>query len=367
MLIQEATKELLKHSSGRDFLAHGSLEVLTGLLWIALTIVAERTVKWFRARSIEKRFPVAGRYLAHYVDKGVKYTELLSLRQRGRKVSGEKIVSTEAGGDRRKWLFDAEVKEQGYLQGGYIPESPFDKGFGGYFLRFLRDGDLLGYWFGKDAEETGIQFGEYRFRKQPDFTIGAIHANDVSEVLQIAEQQLGDAYLEASSLKQSGKNVALCTRVDDCVIGFATGKLLETSDFLGKLEERVSADSQKAKQLTRRLDGEHEIGFVASAAVKPEYAGRGLGAELIGRTITALEDLGANVLVATAWRSNAGVQAGSILEYRGFRKLFEIEKYWEKDSLQHQYSCPTCGAPPCQCSAVVYIRNRHVDLSASKN
>jgi hypothetical protein len=86
--------------------------------------------------------------------------------------------------------------------------------------------------------------------------------------------------------------------------------------------------------------------------------GRGLGAEL-DRCIESLEQRGAKIIAATAWNSKRGIQAGSILTCKGFQKLFEVPNYWEKDSQDNGYSCPDCGAPPCHCTAVVYIRNRH--------
>jgi len=335
--------------------------VLTGLLGSLLTLAVERTLRWFRARAIERKFPVSGKYLTRYTDKGQSYKEIVEFRQTGRKIRGESILSCEDRLTDRRWLYEAEVRDEGYIHGSYKPETPFDKGFGAFFCKFGKHGDMQGYWLGKDADESDIQWGDYEFRKQPAFTISAVEKSDVIRVLQIAEQQLGDAYIDESHLETNNESIALCVRVQETAVGFVTARIVPASQFLAMVQESLVEDTATLRPLQRRIVGETNIGLVASSAVSPKFTGRGLGGEVIGRCIEELEQRGANVIVATAWMNRDGVRAGSILECRGFHKLLDIQNYWEKDSVKKGYSCPNCGAPPCHCTAVLYIRNRHSD------
>jgi len=342
-------------ASANDLIA----AIITGLVGSGITLGVERSVRALNARSIERKFPVAGTYLTKYSDKGKIFTDMVRLRQSGAKIKGESILSSENPLHVQKWIFEGEVKKEGYIQGNYRPETPFDKGFGAFFCKFGKDGDMQGYWLGKDADESEIQWGDYKFMKQPQFTISNIEPTDIVRVLEIAEKQLGDAYIDESHLKTSDENVALCARVHATVVAFATARLVTSDQFLARITSCVGSNSAALRPLERRIDGETKIGFIASAATDLRFSGRGLGADLIGRCIEGLEQRGAKVIAATAWVSRNGAQAGSILAYRGFQKLLDVPKYWEKDSLAHGYSCPTCGAPPCQCTAVIYIRNCH--------
>lgn len=343
----------------REFLEHGSIEILTGLLWILVTLGVESFFKFFKARTLEKKFPIAGTYLTRYADKGKFYTDVVKLCQSGSKVRGESVPNFENALNSRKWIFEGVVKEEGYLYGSYKPETSFDKGFGAFFLQIGKDGDMNGYWLGKDSDESAIQWGTYTFAKQPVFNVSPIQTNDVTRVFQIAEQQLGDAYIDSAALKIDADHIALCAKVQGTVVAFATARMMQADLLVARFEDCLGKDGIALRPFQRRINGEKNIGLVASAATASDFMGRGIGAELIGRCIEGLEEKGANVIAATAWCSRDGVQAGPILECKGFQKLLEIPNYWEKDSAANGYSCPTCGAPPCHCSAVLYIRNCH--------
>jgi hypothetical protein len=258
------------HSSFNDLIA----AIITGLIGSALTLGVERSLKWFRARSIEKRFPVAGTYLTKYTDKGKVYTDIVKLRQSGNKVRGASILSRENPLNARKWLFEGEVKKEGYIHGTYQPETPFDKGFGAFFCKFGKGGDMQGYWLGKDADESDIQWGDYKFLKQPDFTVSPIQQTDMIRVLEIAERQLGDAYIDESNLHESKENIALCARVRGSVVAFATARLIAADQLLARIDSCLGPRSATLRPLQRRIEGETTIGFVASAATDPEFLAR---------------------------------------------------------------------------------------------
>jgi ribosomal protein S18 acetylase RimI-like enzyme len=347
-------------AEGQGWLAREANEVLVGLLGIGLTLAVQRLSEVWQNRRLQKKFPVAGTYLTKYQDQGSSHTDMVVLKQAGRKIEGESVPNTERSVKTRKWLFTGEIMTEGYVTGSYKPEAFTDKGFGAFFLRFEKDGDMKGYWIGKDADEKEIVSGEYTFWRQPAFAVASLERSDIPRALRIAEDRLGDAYINAEELVPGNGRIAIGARVNDAVIAFATARIEQTDQFLEKVRDRLGPDEHTLVPLERRLTGEKSIGFVASAATDPDFEGRGIGATLIGQCINELEVFGANVLIATAWKSNKGIQAGSILECRGFQQILELPNYWEKDSLAHGYSCPTCGKPPCRCTAILYARGRSV-------
>jgi GNAT superfamily N-acetyltransferase len=331
-----------------SFLTGFAKEIVIGLLGAGVSLGLTELFSWRKKRRLERNFPIAGYYISKYEDQGHLHTAMVKLKQLGSNISGE---TTEK---HRKWIIEGEVTSDGYLLGRYSPESVLDKGFGAFLLRIDGDCDMDGHWFGRDAKETAIQHGSYRFLKN-SASIHNITANDVTEVLKIAEGQLGDAYINSSDLMSSKTGIALCAKLQDRIVGFGTAKIIDAKDFYSKLLSFFSNDTA-LRPLQRRLEGEKTIGLIASVATAPSATGRGIGTMLIAECIEHLEKLDINIIAATAWRSSKGVQAGSILENRGFQSVLEIANYWKDDSEKHCYMCPVCGPPPCQCSAVIYLR-----------
>ena len=340
-----------------NFSAHDwIIGIATSLIAFFLTVAGRYIIDWFGNHSVEKRFQIAGTYITKYIDKGATVTELLKLKQKGRRIRGETITNPDQISGARKWLFDGTVVDAGYLQGGYRPESAIDTSFGAFFMRIDRNSDMRGYWLGRDANETTIQQGEYSFRRQPEFSIAAIDISDQVNVLKIAEDQLGDGYIGPKDLEADAKKIAICVKVGGTAVGFATARMIATPELLARIGDSLP-DPSTMRPLENRLTGRAEVGFIGSVAVAAEFTGRGLGAELIDRCIGDLKLKGASVLVSTAWKSRNSSPAGSILECRGFQKLLEVPDYWTRDSVSSGYKCPVCGSPPCHCAAVVYVRN----------
>lgn len=333
-----------------EFLNHIASEVVAGLIGIALTIGVERTAKFIERRRLEKRFPIAGTYLSRYEDKGVSTTAPVTLKQSGSKITGYAVEKN------RKWIFEGQVTEDGYFQGRYWAENVFDKGFGSFLLKIDRNCDMDGYWFGKDAKENEIQQGPYHFLKNT-VAIAPVQENEIPALLNIAEQQLGDAYINRDDLDRPKDGIALSARIGDRVVGFGTAKIVDSRAFYSKFEPFFTQDPTKLRSLDRRLPREGKVGLVASVAVLAGYTGRGVGSMLVARCIQELRNKGVSVLVATAWHSTKGINAESIMHNEGFQRILDVPDFWRDDSIRNNYSCPVCGAPPCVCSAAVYVRS----------
>ncbi len=96
--------------------------------------------------------------------------------------------------------------------------------------------------------------------------------------------------------------------------------------------------------------------MISSLAVEPAFRKRGIGTKLFSECLGSLDDIDSGVTILTAWKSRKGIHITSIARKFGFRRIFEIPGYWKEDSIKRGYKCPSCGYPPCICSAVIYVR-----------
>jgi len=60
-------------------------------------------------------------------------------------------------------------------------------------------------------------------------------------------------------------------------------------------------------------------------------------------------------VVSDAWKSDT-THVGSILDRYAYIALKEVPQYWTTDSVNNQYQCAVCGAPPCECTGVIYAK-----------
>lgn len=324
-------------------------EVALASFGVLATLSIGAIIQGYRRRALERKYPIAGEYISTYEDieegRKVVIKAPVKLKQKGRNVYG----STEFDG--RTWILKGEIAGDGYLYGIYHAESLHDKGVGNFFLEVGLNCDMDGLWSGYDSINKIIQSGRYTFVRKLDFKIDPIEKRHVPAVLQIAEKQLGQAYIDTNDLLAPG-NIAIRAYVDGKNIGFCTGKVISKQDAYAKVP-------QLAELNLKQLELVDTVGLVASVATDPKFTGRGVGSALVSHCIQELARRDIDVFMMTGWKSSRGVHIGSIAENHGFEKVLEVREFWKEDSVRHGYECPACGRPPCLCSAIVYIRHPH--------
>ena len=321
--------------------------LLPGLLFVILGSQLERLLKYLAARRDTKKFPVAGEYLTKYDDRGTCIIALAELKQTGRVIEG---LSRELN---REWRFAGEIEDDGYIVGRYYGKNVGDKGYGGFILKIAPNCDMHGYWFGKDPNERDIQHGTYDFLKR-SVKVEPVSLGEFTSLLDIADKQLGEAYIKQANL-QDLNTITLVAKQDGAVLGFGTARVLDSKQFIEQFVPFFPNNPSKLRPLQQRLNNQNKVGFLASVAVHPSVAGRGIGSILVLRCMEALRTQGVSALVATAWHNKKGTNAGSILHRAGFSSVLHVDEFWKADSLKEQYACPVCGDPPCVCSAEVYV------------
>lgn len=311
-----------------------------------------------RDRRLRMRYPVSGRFATIYDDRDGDVTLSARahtvLRQKGREVSGETIdLSTT-----RRWILKGEVRPGGIVHGFYSSEDPHDAGLGTFvFTVDGRGGDLDGLWAGYDSVNKEVSGGRYILRRCPDVKISAIQSTDITTVVALLGEALGERYIEPDDVSQimadPTRGACLVARTPDGdILGAAITSMLGLADLPARLP--VGQDD-----LPRRLGAlryHSSIGLLDALATVPTVRGRGLGTELVNECVRHWRAHGATAALSFGWKSPAGCHIKGVLESCGFRAQFEVEDFWLEDSRLHHYSCPSCGST-CRCSAVVFIRS----------
>jgi len=146
---------------------------------------------------------------------------------------------------------------------------------------------------------------------------------DTVEIFAIADMQLGKNYITIDDL--SVRNVIVA---EDVVL-------------------------QKSVGFCLSYVGQRGDAYVRTVAVNPDYSGRGIGTDLVAKSVEYLKCSGAKKIMSPLWKHDGIVNSEVIFRRNGFVPVHEIPDYWLKDSIEKGYSCPVCGKG-CHCTCVMY-------------
>ena len=334
------------------------LSGIIGALFAGILLVILKVIRNF---DLNKKYPIKGDFITYYEDKsgGQKCTSsaLATIRQKGLDITGE---TTQKPG--KTWILEGKIHD-GYICGVYHAESPFDTGIGNFFLYVTSDmsghdhvcdntrtGDLDGIWSGYDHENKEITRGRYCFKRIPKIQIQFITKSYYANVLDLSSRLLGKGYLPAIPQSDKNKIVFLVAISSKRFIGFAYARIID-KDELNAILKNPQIDIPPDIKFA---DENGTLGFLKTVCVEPDFQGHGVATILIKECLNNLVTLGAETFICIAWKSSAGVHIGEVLSRLGFREWITIDKFWADESISQKYSCPVCGNPPCNCSAVIY-------------
>jgi ribosomal protein S18 acetylase RimI-like enzyme len=147
----------------------------------------------------------------------------------------------------------------------------------------------------------------------------------------IAERTLGEGYVKEGQIPQ----VALTAELDGKIVGYGTG-------FIG-YPYNLGTERETLFKLYQK-----EAGIIGNVATDPDYQRRGIGHTITAGLISELRKLGAELIVASAWKSNKGVNIGGVFAKLGFKTVTEIPSFWKG------VPCIQCDPKECNCSAVIF-------------
>lgn len=115
-------------------------------------------------------------------------------------------------------------------------------------------------------------------------------------------------------------------------------------------------DAVKDDPMVARLRAAGPAGLISAVAVDEAARGRGAATHLLETGVAELAGRGAAGFFAFAWTTREkGCHLGGALARTGFVPVRLFEDAYKEFSARHDCRCPFC-APPCRCSAWLYIR-----------
>ena len=324
--------------------------ILIGLISGGLIGAAALLKNWFLNFRIEKKFPIAGRYITKFEDEldGEHFTTSAPalLRQKGNKIIGE----TSLPGDNRKWILDGEVSSGGHIHGVYYAEDPHDKGIGNFFLYINHRRHMEGLWSGFDSINQKITSGRYSFEPCiENIKFRDAKSKDLPKILEISDAELGKDYLD-ETIKDKIVSKTTIFRVAESssegLVGFCYSYLSNAKDIITELG---------IKKLPKALTISSKIVVLKTIAVSTFIKGRGVGSSLIKDSLEIYNKQEVESIYCLAWRSKKGTNIHGLLNIHNFSIYEEIPNFWTKDSQEKGYLCPECGNP-CKCVAVIYTK-----------
>lgn len=184
--------------------------------------------------------------------------------------------------------------------------------------------------------------------------IRLVEQKDVNNVYAISNEQLGQDYIKKQALEEmlnSDQVVILVFEQNNELLGFLLYEIIDKNRLKHELKI-INANLEKI------IKTENNFGFLNIVAVSEKAKGKGVGSALNFEIVKIMEQKGIKFSFSLAWKDKEKINIGNILLRVGYIELYEIENYYYEDSIKRNYTCPTCGNPPCKCSAIVYIHEK---------
>lgn len=170
---------------------------------------------------------------------------------------------------------------------------------------------------------------------------------DVQETLGLLNQALGEGYVSAVDL--GGTSMAFVA-IDDTgtIVGAATGCIVSSIGEAVPVDQVGTVESLVPEVCCG------STGVLKSVAVSAGMQGRGIGLAISEAVTDALFQNGAGCVVSIGWTDDDGCHIEGTLIKLGYAKRGEINDFWLQDSLEQEYSCPSCEGA-CKCSAIIFV------------
>lgn len=186
--------------------------------------------------------------------------------------------------------------------------------------------------------------------KTLSYSLDLLKEEHIPFILNICNEQLGDGFLSEAELQHYLDNETKFCHVvqhSNQVAGFS---LMEISDK-SIIAKKMRSEEQWFLNYFAAYD---KIGYRSLTAVSNQFQGKGVASFLVEKGLHFLSQK-TDVVVCDAWKSET-THIGNILERNSYEVLKEVPQFWTAESINKQYQCGVCGAPPCECTAVIYAR-----------
>lgn len=177
---------------------------------------------------------------------------------------------------------------------------------------------------------------------------------DVPEAVEVLTISLGEDFISSSDLlsiikNEFGAGYKTVDTANNKIVGVITGVQIHNQDelnhYLNGFEEKF---------LNSLIDSDiFPTMIIESVAVLKDYSGLGIGTSLAEELIAWGASNKAKFIFSVAWADENGCHIEKVFTRLGLRQVIEIDSFWFIDSIEREYSCPSCGNP-CFCSAILF-------------
>jgi len=297
-----------------------------------------------------KRVSFRGEYITEYEDVENQRTVIRKAPARLSQF-GSRIWGTTSFSEDKQWRIQGRVYNKKQIAGIYYATGYLDDGFGTFFLEAKSPTLLEGFWSGYDSVAKRVTSGRYVFyKKHNTHTVIPAKEEHYAAIVKIASARLGNNYITRQGLCEllgsGAKCIVAVDKVTKKVLGFSIFTRVDYDEVMSMTKNRPVPE----------LNGETGIGYIKTVAVGSSYSGKGIGMDLIKRSMQILKSEGATSYISTAWKHAGITNVASLLKSVGFERSFELEEYWTQASIDEGFECPHCGNP-CHCSCVIYTKS----------
>ena len=189
------------------------------------------------------------------------------------------------------------------------------------------------------------------------YILKSLNESDINSALFICDIELGKGYLNFETLKKlvNNKNTLVIGAFDlnNKMLGFGYCTILKQAE----LEE--SMHSSQYKKIPQIIKTPKKIGITNTIVILNNYKGKGLGSVIFNNFLTFFKENSIDTVTGFAWKTKEGINMEAIFKKTNFYILEVIQNFWREDSIEKKYNCPDCGAPPCNCSTVIYLKKHN--------
>lgn len=130
---------------------------------------------------------------------------------------------------------------------------------------------------------------------------------------------------------------------EEKIIAIAVAQLLSDFEYYENFKPGISVELKKKK-----------VGSFSTLCVHEKFQAQGLGQKLSHERINWLRSRNCQTVLGVSWVSGSPNNSSRVFEKVGFKKINELANFFVESSLKNPFICPTCGNPPCRCSAILY-------------
>ena len=170
-----------------------------------------------------------------------------------------------------------------------------------------------------------------------------IEAHDLADALSMFNAEMGVRYYSKGELIEH-------QRAGDLLIGVYEDGILVAANLSYFLSPGEMITNGLVELIPEHLTVSKLL-YRKTTVVESNHRGEGIGLKL-AQFITEIAKESVDAIITTAWDKEGQVRFPESLN---MEHLGDIPNYWYNESEEKGFFCPSCGEPPCKCSAKVYI------------